>query len=213
MPLLLVKDVSLILPLLKSNWPLTPFFFCVSINKNMEKKSSKRPFGVFVGRFCPVHLGHEVIIREMLRVCGPKNSLLVVGSSNAPMSLRHFFSYKERRNFIARIFPDIRIVGLPDYFCDEDWMLALDDLINVWLPKKNKVTFFGGCEEDVRFFFDFKRKCRILNRFDGSSPKLSATEVRDALIHGRSMRGLLNPIIEKEVTEVFSQKWEKFRKM
>lgn len=170
--------------------------------------------GIFVGRLCPIHFGHEAIIRNMLEQCGDsKNCLVVIGSSNSPISLRHFFSYSERRDFILKIFPKITIVGLPDYSSDQEWLMALDDIIGASHLKDSKITFFGGCEEDVRFFIEAQRNVFLLNRFDGSTPKISATEVRDALIHERPLEALVNSQAQQIIRETFVRKWERFKKM
>lgn len=167
---------------------------------------------VFVGRLCPLHIGHEVVIRKMIDDF-PGRSLVVIGSSNAPISLRHFFSYEERRDFLRKVFPDISVVGLPDFNSDAEWMVALEDILSIAGFDSKEVVFFGGCEEDVRFFTDAGRKVSLVNRFDGSTPKISATEVRDALIHERPLGGLLDPAIAELVHDVFMRKWEAFKRM
>ncbi len=172
-----------------------------------------KKFGIFVGRFCPVHTGHEAVINNMLGECGADNCLLVLGSANAPMSLRNLFSYEERRSFLKIIYPQIKVIGIPDYSTDAEWMLALDDIISIGGISKDKTVFFGGCEEDIHFFFEFERKCQLINRFDGSTPKISATEVRDALIQERSLDQLINPVLASEVKRTFAIKWDRFRKM
>lgn len=170
-------------------------------------------FGIFVGRFSPTHLGHEAVIRKMINVCGLENCLIVLGSSNASMSFRHLFSYEDRRSFLKKIFEGIQIVGLPDYPTNNEWLLALDDILALNKVSSKKATFFGGCEEDIHFFLEAQRKCELLNRFDGTTPKVSATEVRDALIQGRSLEGLLNPVVTEEVKNSFNINWDRFRKM
>lgn len=168
--------------------------------------------GIFVGRMCPIHLGHELVIKEMNRECG-NNSLVIIGSSSAPISLRHFFSYEDRRGFLRRMFPDQKVVGLPDYQTDQEWLTAMDDILVVAGINPAEAVFFGGCEEDIRFFLEAGRKYKILNRFTGETPKISATEVRDSLIHNRELDGLLNPIIAEEVKNTFRCKWEVFKKI
>lgn len=170
------------------------------------------PFGVFVGRFCPLHLGHEAVVEKMIDECGDARSLLVIGSANAGCSLRHFFSYEERRFLLRLLFPSLKIVGLPDYATDAEWLLALDDLLHAANVSPDEVVFYGGCEEDIEFFRAANRQIAILNRFDGSTPKISATEVRDALIHDRPLAGLLNPTLHQPVRELFATKWEQFKR-
>ena len=114
-------------------------------------------------------------------------------------------------------------MGLPDYPSDSDWLMALDDIIKSAGMDPNETTYFGGSEEDIRFFLDKGRDYFLVDRFGpsiGSSsnrqksiPKLSATEVRDALIHDRSLEGMVDPRIIDDVKNVFKEKWEKFKKI
>ena len=173
----------------------------------MEKK-----FGIFVGRFSPMHLGHEAVIRSMIEACGIDNCLVFIGSSNTKMSYRHLFSYEDRRGFIKAVFPDLQIAPLPDHPTDEEWLLVLDDIISLKNIDPKQVIFFGGCEEDVYFFVEAGRRHQLINRFDGSTPKISATEVRDALIEKRPFDKLLNPLIVNAVKECFDLRWESFKK-
>lgn len=180
--------------------------------------NNKPEIAVYTGRLCPIHLWHECHINSM-RDRFNSRFLQVLWSSNAQPSLRNFFNYEERRAFIKALFPDQKIVWLPDYSTDSEWLVALDDLIIAfaWFESKeellDKTVFVGWCEEDVDFFYQDWRKVEIINRFDGSTPKISATEVRDALIHSRSLDGLVNPKIQEEVKTLFASKWEKFKKI
>ena len=167
----------------------------------------------YCGRFNPMHIGHEAVTNEMLRLFGPAKSRLIVGSANTSQSLRHFFSYEERREIIKTVFPGIMVMPLGDFVSsDDEWMVALDDLLVSSGMNPDKTVFFGGCEEDIIFFLKRNRKCHILNRFDGTTPKVSATEVRDSLIHDRSMNTFLNPLVEEKVRSLFKVKWMDFQK-
>lgn len=169
--------------------------------------------GVFLGKLGPIQTGHEVVIQTMFKMFGPEKSLIIIGSSNSNISLRHFFSYQERRHFIKTIFPEAKIIGLPDYLNNEEWLIALDDLLKETSFNPSTTTFFSGCEEDIVFLSQAKKKYHIVNRFDGTSVNISSTEVRDCLIHNRSLEGFINPIIETELRGLFNQKWEEFKKV
>jgi cytidyltransferase-like protein len=168
---------------------------------------------IFVGRFNPMHLGHTRTVDAMLKEFGEEKSLLILGSCNAAFSLRHFFSYDERKKFIKMLYPNVKVIGLPDYGDDGVWLSALDDIIRATGYEPSDVIFFGGCEEDVRFFIEDGRECRIINRFDESLKKISATEVRDALITGKALDGLVDPRLAPELSATFSKKWEQFKKI
>jgi cytidyltransferase-like protein len=172
----------------------------------------KQKFGIFVGRFSPLHLGHEAVINHMIEECGLDGCMVILGSSNNQMSFRHLFSYEERRSFLEKIFPGLKIIGLPDYSSDHEWLLALNDILSFGGVDVDQAVFFGGCEEDIYFFLEYGKKCQLMNRFNGETPKISATEVRDALIQGRTLSGLVNPLVEEDVKNSFLLRWEEFRK-
>lgn len=168
--------------------------------------------GVYVGRFNPLHKGHQAVINYMISECGNDNSLLLLGSSNAPFTLRHYFSYDERSKIIQSIYPSLTVAGIPDYPTDNEWLKALDDILKIKFDN-TEVVYFGGCEEDLQFFLQNGRNCKILNRFDGTTPNISATEVRDALIYKRPLDKYLDEKVLNEVSDLFEQKWEKFKKI
>lgn len=60
--------------------------------------------GVFIGRFQPLHAGHEFVVREALRQT--QNLIILVGSANRSRDVRNPFTYEERVQMIARVFPD-----------------------------------------------------------------------------------------------------------
>lgn len=171
-----------------------------------------KKFGIFVGRFSPLHLGHEAVIRHMIEECGLENCIVILGSSNNQMSFRHLFSYEERRFFLEKAFPGLKIIGLPDYSSDSEWLLALNDILSFGGVDSEQAVFFGGCEEDIYFFLDHGKKYQLMNRFNGETPKISATEVRDALIQNRSLDGLVNQKLVEDVKNSFTIRWEEFRK-
>jgi cytidyltransferase-like protein len=173
--------------------------------------------GVYVGRFCPPHEGHCRVIRCLLDECGLGNCLVLLGSSNHALTYRHLFSLEDRVAMLQRLFPGLNLVGIPDHDNDASWLADLWTLIGCWRygreePTDRHVTFYGGCEEDILFFVNAGYAVEILNRFDGSSPKVSATEVRDALVHGRDVRSLIPAEIHDLVAERFALRWEELKR-
>lgn len=64
--------------------------------------SGKADFGVFIGRFQPLHLGHEHTIRHALdRV---RRLIILVGSANRARTPRNPFTYEERVAMIRSAF-------------------------------------------------------------------------------------------------------------
>lgn len=172
-------------------------------------------YGFFIGRMNPLHLGHEAVINHMIATCGAERSVILIGSANAPTSLRHFFSYSERREFIRTLYPTIHLAGLPDYPTDEEWLRALYDIIEAiaGTNQTGNITFFGGANDDLTWYKQAGHTVTVLDRFNGTTPVVSATEVRDQLIHGGSLEGKLNPQLIQPVQQLFQKRWQAFRQL
>jgi len=163
--------------------------------------------GIFLGRMCPLHIGHDAVIDVMEEVCGHQNCLSLLGSSNAPVTIRNIFNNKERRMFFEKVHPNIELIDLPDYYDGNEWLHHLDMLIEESsLNKNNDNIFFGGCEQDVDFFLHANRDVRIINRFNGTTPRVSGTQIRDCLLTGRPIDQYVNPLIVQDIIDSFKQK-------
>ena len=60
---------------------------------------SKIDFGVFIGRFQPLHLGHEHVIARTLEQV--ERLIVLVGSANVARDPRKPFTYAEREAMLA----------------------------------------------------------------------------------------------------------------
>lgn len=171
----------------------------------IETLQAEGESGAYLGRLNPMHLGHQALT-EVLTTAFPKKHLLMVGSCSHAISIRHLFKFSDRRRFINEVFPDARVAPLSDFETDDEWFHAIDTLLELAGLDPQKTVFIGGCEEDVHFF-EHRYKVKIINRFDGTTTNVSGTEIRDSLIHGRSLDGLLDPRIIPVVQETFRLRW------
>ncbi len=170
-------------------------------------------FCVFVGRLGPMQLGHQFQVR-ILAEGFPGRHLLALGSCSHSISHRHMFNYADRSDFVRAIYPHVRIIGIPDSDNNDDvmWFRFLDDYIRAAGGDPQDTVFLGGSEGDVEFYEGTGRKVYIVNRFDGTTTKISAEEVRDALIHGRSLDGMLDPRLIPIVQERFTLRYHELRR-
>lgn len=175
-------------------------------------QNHKLRLGVYIGRFSPIHLGHVAVIDEMINKYGYSRSLVMIGSANTQQSLRHFFTYAERKAFIKEVYPQIRVVGLADYKNDDDWYDAIIDLVKLAGAYSFEVEYFSGCKEDCTILSQYTTNITILNRWDGTTPIISATGVRDGLIHNRALDGQLHPSTIQPIRDCFALKWAEFEK-
>ncbi|MEK6985665.1 MAG: adenylyltransferase/cytidyltransferase family protein [Candidatus Thermoplasmatota archaeon] len=76
--------------------------------------------GLVVGRFQPLHCGHEQLIRHAVAECD--EVVVAIGSSTEPQSLRNPFSFEERAAMVNAVFPTVRVVGVPDIHDEARWV-------------------------------------------------------------------------------------------
>ena len=68
----------------------------------MNQDATKADFGVFIGRFQPLHIGHEHVIRQALEQV--KRVIVLVGSANVARDPRNPFTYAERAAMLRSAF-------------------------------------------------------------------------------------------------------------
>jgi len=179
---------------------------------------------VYIGRMSPAHVGHQRIIHEALKRVPESNFLLVLGSSNAPTSYRNMFTLGDRTKFVRALFPHINIVSLADQTdgtpesCNEEWLLSLNQLIESWRygredASSRNIIFCAGSYEDVSWFLECGYQIEVFNRYDGSGPgmNISASGIRDALVSGRTISGMVDDRIVSMVENTFNTRWAKFK--
>ena len=139
-----------------------------------------------------------------------KNSLVVLGSINVPISLNNLFSYYERFSFVQKVFPDIEITGIPDYNNNKKWLEHLDKVLNGYGSSLNNVIFYVGNNKDAEFFIKAGTKIEVVDRYNGNSPKISATEVRKNLFKNKDITKMVNPILCGDIKHCFDLEKEFF---
>lgn len=72
----------------------------------MEKKYK---CGLYIGRFQPIHIGHESIIRKMFEEC--EKVIIAVGSAQESGTERNPFTFEQRADLIINVFYQQIIAG------------------------------------------------------------------------------------------------------
>ena len=72
----------------------------------MEKKYK---YGLYIGRFQPIHIGHESIIRKMLDEC--EQIIIAIGSAQENGTERNPFTFEQRADLILNIFYQYALAG------------------------------------------------------------------------------------------------------
>lgn len=134
---------------------------------------------VYLGRFSPLHKGHQKIIDRLIQKYGYQNFILMVGSSNKK-NIKTPFSYRQRNKFIKLIYPNLKIIPIPDFDNDTKW---LDYLKGIEVKLKSEFIFFGGSKKDLEILQKrFTTRVLVNRAIEGGG--ISATQVRHALEAG-----------------------------
>ena len=118
--------------------------------------AKKADFGVFIGRFQPLHIGHEHVIRQAMEQV--KTLIVLVGSANIARDPRNPFTYAEREAMIRSAFAydmaEGRLIVEPlndHLYSDTAWTAEVQRRVNaIVLDKGNNGGFQALGTKDFR---------------------------------------------------------------
>ena len=147
---------------------------------------------VFIGRFQPLHRGHQEVIERALSLS--ERVLVLVGSANQARSTRNPFTYEERAKLITDIYPDVITRPLQDHtYNDTAWIMEVQENVKeVLLPKDswqpNGLKDFNvgliGCNKDHTSYY-LKMFPDWANESIEFIDPLSATSIREHFFDGK----------------------------
>lgn len=112
---------------------------------------------VFIGRFEPLHKGHEEIIKNALSYCS--KLIILVGSANRSRSIQNPWTFQERSQMIRVAIPEaydgnrLSIVPLNDYtYNDPAWTANVQRLVDERVPKNAKVGLVGFSKDASSYY-------------------------------------------------------------
>ncbi len=146
---------------------------------------AKKQYSVLLGRFCPLHLGHQKIVDRLIQKFGEANILIIIGSSTTK-NFRTPYTLSQRKEMVHLVYPNIKTVPLPDP--EPDLITFHNDTNGVWLDSveelekrmEAKFTFFGGSIEDLNVLAE-RFKTKVLVDRKKKSNSISATKIREAV--------------------------------
>lgn len=158
---------------------------------------------VYLGRFCPFHSGHELVLRSLIQKFGRGRVLVIIGSSRFITPITPY-TYDERKSMISTLFPGIKIIPLPD---THNRPKVLNDPNNkIWLERIRKIekkmntrfVFYGGSKKDLEILAGEFPTRVIFNR-KSKGLGISGTKIREALAYGdtKFVKKFVNPKILK----------------
>lgn len=157
----------------------------------MGKQMSKYKCGLYIGRFQPIHIGHESIIRQMLDECD--QVIIAIGSAQESGTERNPFTFEQRADLIINIFYSYVIAGRMSIIPLRDRAKPSNDASwgdyvfqNVWdITHRVPDVVYEGEENERSTWYD-NLDVTIVKVPRGDIP-VSATEVREAIKNGPSI--------------------------
>lgn len=161
---------------------------------------------VFIGRFSPLHLGHEAVIKTALE--NAKEVIIVVGSSFTARTERNPFTFDERRAMIKAAFPqpNIKVVPVCDYPNDDDkWVTAVRSLVSgaqAYSPDPMRVGLIGHAKDHTSYYLKIFAPWESIGvkNVDG----LNATDIRKELFGKKE--GIYSAFGTNTISSMMSEK-------
>ena len=157
-------------------------------------------FAVFIGRFQPIHLGHEAIIRKAFEISN--HAIILVGSSTASRSLRNPFSFAERKEMIEIAVQNITkapkkwlpasILPVADSAYNfHDWLIRVKTLIanevsslsSIYgdVSKPPRIALLGHYKDDTSYYLNYFPEYDFIP-VDTMEGGIGATAIREQLL-------------------------------
>lgn len=148
----------------------------------------KRQFGVYIGRFQPLHNAHLAVIKEALQRV--EKLIIVLGSANAARSIRNPWHEEEREVMVraalsAEGVPAHRVIvaSVRDHHYNEDmWLAEVQQAVYTHTRGTDDVALIGHLKDETSYY---------LHSFPGFDPlptqvrlEHSASSVRQAYFEG-----------------------------
>lgn len=132
---------------------------------------------VIIGKFNPIHKGHEWLIQKAIDEYGWENILIIIGSAQLGWPIKLF----ERIKAIEEAFPKykgLKIDVVDDNDDDNEWIAQVRYLIWRFFDYYNKVDIIAG--EEYKWQKELGTPV-IWDRFSWPFPDVSSTKIREAL--------------------------------
>ncbi len=150
--------------------------------------------GLVIGRFQPLHKGHEALVRAAIEDC--VHVTVGIGSSKAKQSVKNPFTYEEREAMVRAAFGDqVQIMAIPDIHDPPnyaDHVMALTGPLD---------RVFGNDEETISLFEDAGVRVKRPGLQDRD--RLTGSTIRLQMAEGDgSWRKAVSPAVAKVIEDL-----------
>lgn len=157
---------------------------------------------VFIGRFSPLHKGHEHIIKNALQYSD--TVIVIVGSSFTPRDLRNPFTFEERAYMIQSYmihaaFPreNIKVLPAVDYpYNDSKWIAQIQKIVSSCVDEDAKIALIGHQKDETSYYLNlFPNYDSIaIQNIDG----ISSTDIRENIFTNNEISSYVKTKVNQE---------------
>ncbi len=188
--------------------------------------SKKFDYCIVIGRFNPIHKGHQDLINETFKVA--EKTIILIGSSFQPRTIKNPFTAEERISLISKVYPsttftNIKYGFLRDYmYNDQKWVMQVQEVVDKIIesdqkdPNEVSICILGGKKDSSSYYLDMFPQWKFIEYKFAEGKKLtSSTEIRELLFtaqtneHEKKIKPLLNEEVFKSLENYFKQDWFK----
>lgn len=156
---------------------------------------SKADLAVYIGRFQPFHLGHAFALQRALELA--HKVLVLVGSAEAPSTIKNPWSESERIEMIRGAFPNESAAGvikfdtLLDYpYSDTEWISQVRDAVNYNFPHAKNIILVGHEKDASSFYLQLFKDWKyvdtgFMDLGEDVEFAIDSTKIREFLFEGR----------------------------
>jgi len=129
-----------------------------------------KKIGYTIGRFNPPHLGHVLMLDEMVN--NNDFTIILIGSSNQSRTHKNPLTYTERAHLLTNLFPNTIILPLNDFYDEDLWIQEVDKKI-----KECELIFNTDINTDINIYTGGTGKGEDSSLRDSWSEKLGHNTV------------------------------------
>lgn len=112
---------------------------------------NKKPrHAIVIGRFQPLHIGHEYLIRSAYDHA--HNVTVLVGSSGQAPDIKNPWTYEQRAEMIRRAIPGVHIRPIYDFYNDLEWIEQVQSIIRELEENGDEVIIVGHEKDDSTWY-------------------------------------------------------------
>jgi bifunctional NMN adenylyltransferase/nudix hydrolase len=157
-----------------------------------------------MGRFEPLHAGHQILLNKALMVAD--RVLVLIGSSNAPRTIKNPFTYEERAQMVVQSVGTSEVMTAPlvdNPYSDDEWVKQVQDEIksaliagHSWSDKDvpRKVAIVGNKKDESSYYLDLFPQYEYVS-VDEVKLGFDATTIREVIFERPGFIELLKSLV------------------